>query len=266
MFAVLSTSLAHLLDDQGKLDEAEPLFREVLSTKRHILGGCHPDTLLSIDKLAHLLRAQGKLNEAESLHRELLSIRREVFGDHHPDTLTSIISLALLLSDQERYDEANMLFSEASTTRRQILSDQGKFTEAGSLFEESAVSYSLFSSQLVLDDHCRKRKMAQNFAAWSEENGQLQCDGQYRTPLQEQFRLACRLYNEAERDAATKEQSVEPLQSRIIFLDYVSWKGMSVDWMLDDSLRRSLCNALSHSSAHFGLCGSCALLSICGAP
>ena len=40
------SNLASLLQDQGKLSEAEPLFMEVLRMRRSILGDDHPDTVI----------------------------------------------------------------------------------------------------------------------------------------------------------------------------------------------------------------------------
>ncbi len=87
-------SLATLLQAQGKLGEAEPLFREALDGQRRTLGDSHPDTLLSINNLASLLQAQGKFSEAEALFREALDGFRRVLGDAHPHTKKC---LALLL-------------------------------------------------------------------------------------------------------------------------------------------------------------------------
>ena len=56
--------LGLLLKAEGKLDEAKPLFEEVLTGKRETLGDKHPSTLPSINNLGFLLRAEGKLDEA----------------------------------------------------------------------------------------------------------------------------------------------------------------------------------------------------------
>ena len=66
----LLMSYVRLLQDQGKLDEAAPLFREALDARRATLGDRHPDTLTSINNMASLLQAQGKLDEAAVLRRE----------------------------------------------------------------------------------------------------------------------------------------------------------------------------------------------------
>ena len=62
-----------LLKEQGKYDEAEPLYREALKVRRETLGDRHPDTLISINNFGGLLKNQGKYDEAEPLFREALT-------------------------------------------------------------------------------------------------------------------------------------------------------------------------------------------------
>ena len=107
--SALLNNLASLLKDQGKLDEAEPLYSEALAAKREVLGERHPDTLAGMNKLASLLRSQGKLDEAEPLYREALAAMMEVLGERHPDTLEGMHNLAILLEDQGKLDEAEPL-------------------------------------------------------------------------------------------------------------------------------------------------------------
>jgi tetratricopeptide (TPR) repeat protein len=68
-------SLALLLEAQGKLAEAEPLYRRALEGREQQLGAHHPSTLTSVNNLAMLLRTQGKLAEAELLYRRYASSR-----------------------------------------------------------------------------------------------------------------------------------------------------------------------------------------------
>ena len=42
------SNMGRLLQAQGKLDEAEPLYREDLAACRETLGDRHPDTLTSV--------------------------------------------------------------------------------------------------------------------------------------------------------------------------------------------------------------------------
>ena len=151
----LQNQLGMLLHAQGKLDEAEPLWREELEAQRATLGDRHPDTLGSINNLGSLLKSQGKLEEAEPLLREALETRRATVGDRHPDTLAAINNLGALLQDQGKLDEAEPLKREALEARRATLGDrhpdtlasihnlgsllhhQGKLNEAGPLRREA---------------------------------------------------------------------------------------------------------------------------------
>jgi len=66
--SALQNNLAKLLQDQGKLDEAEPLFREALEAQRHTLGDTHPGTLLRIHNLASFLNALGNTHSDTHWH------------------------------------------------------------------------------------------------------------------------------------------------------------------------------------------------------
>jgi len=77
-----------LLRVQGKLEEAEPLFRESLDGRRRTLGDTHRSTLISINNLGMLLKAQGKLTETEAFSREAVRGARETLGDYHSTTIT----------------------------------------------------------------------------------------------------------------------------------------------------------------------------------
>ena len=109
--------LADLLSDQGKLAEAEPLYRRALAGKEAQLGEAHPSTLNTINNLANLLRNQGKLAEAEPLYRRALAGREAQLGEAHPDTLMSLNNLANLLKKQGKLAEAEPLHRRALAGR-----------------------------------------------------------------------------------------------------------------------------------------------------
>ena len=119
--STLQGNLATLLNDQGKLSEAEPLMRETLKGRRRTLGDTHSDTLGGINNLASLLQDQGKLNEAEPLSREALEVRCRTLGNSHPDPIGSINNLAGLLRHQGKLSEAEPLYREALEVRRRTL-------------------------------------------------------------------------------------------------------------------------------------------------
>ena len=153
--STLQFNLAKLLQDCGRLVEAEVLMRERLEVERRTIGGEHKNSLASIGQLASILRDQGKLAEAEPLCREDLDSSRRTLGDAHPDTLNSINNLAMLLQAQGKLAEAEPLYREALEGRRRTLGDahlstltsihnlasllkaQGKLAEAEPLYREA---------------------------------------------------------------------------------------------------------------------------------
>jgi Tetratricopeptide repeat len=57
-------SLARVLRDRGKIEEAEQMFREVLAIMQRVLGMEHPDTLTSMHNLAVALSDRGKRKDS----------------------------------------------------------------------------------------------------------------------------------------------------------------------------------------------------------
>eukprot|EP00940_MAST-03C_sp_MAST-3C-sp2_P002351 g2351.t1 len=109
----LINNLALLLKVQGKLTEAEPLYRRALKGIEEVLGPKHPDTLTSVNNLALLLKAQYKLTEAEPLYRRALKGREEVLGPKHHLTFQSVNNLGTLLRAQGKLTEAEPLYRRA---------------------------------------------------------------------------------------------------------------------------------------------------------
>eukprot|EP00808_Paulinella_micropora_P021732 g10204.t1 len=114
-------NLANLLSGQGKLAEAEPLYRRALAGQEEKLGATHPSTLTTVNNLALLLYDQGKLAEAEPLYRRALAGKEEKLGATHPSTLTTVNNLALLLYDQGKLAEAESLYRRALAGKEEKL-------------------------------------------------------------------------------------------------------------------------------------------------
>ena len=92
--------MATLMQDSGRLGDAEILYREALDGFRRLYGENHPTTLSTVGRVAGLWVAQGKLGDAEPLYREALAGRRRTLGDSHKDTGHSAYNLGELLIDR----------------------------------------------------------------------------------------------------------------------------------------------------------------------
>lgn len=117
----LASGYARLLSDQGRLDEAAPIFLAALEGRRRVLGDAHPRTLAAAFDYARLLAYQARYDAAEPLFREAVACRERALGDSHPDTLIVLHGLALMLHEQRRFDEGDALFSRVVAGRRLAL-------------------------------------------------------------------------------------------------------------------------------------------------
>jgi non-specific serine/threonine protein kinase/serine/threonine-protein kinase len=97
----------------GKLDEAEPYYREALEGRRRVLGDKHQLTLGSLHNLGDLLRDMGRLEEAESLGAELVRSARESLPEGHGYTGIFLTNHGKCLAELERYAEAETALLEA---------------------------------------------------------------------------------------------------------------------------------------------------------
>lgn len=147
-------SLAFLLDDEGKYEEAEKYYREVVAAlEKH--RATEPYNLATgKNNLATLLRRTNRLAEAEALSRDALGLSRAVPGQEHPNIAQTMDNLALCLRNQRKLDEAEALTREAlamslRSTKESptiartlsnlgsILQDKRQYAEAEPLFKES---------------------------------------------------------------------------------------------------------------------------------
>ncbi|KAJ5242016.1 uncharacterized protein N7469_000343 [Penicillium citrinum] len=119
-----STSMlarAYWLD--GRWEEAEQLFVQVMETRKTKLGEDHPDTLTSMHSLASTYRKQGRGEEAEQHFVQVIKSRKTKLGDDHPDTLMSMHKLASTYRKHGRREEAEQLFMQVIETRKRKLGE-----------------------------------------------------------------------------------------------------------------------------------------------
>ena len=105
--------MAELYRNQGKYNEAEPLYLRSLVISEKALGKDHPEVATSLNNLAGLYNSQGKYNEAESLYQRSLAIEEKALGKDHPNVATSLNNLAVLYLAQGKYHAAEPLYQRS---------------------------------------------------------------------------------------------------------------------------------------------------------
>ncbi|KAK5309496.1 hypothetical protein LTR70_010244, partial [Exophiala xenobiotica] len=106
------------LHSDGRWDEAEATFAEVVTIDRKTLGEESSFTLSSVAWLASTYMKQGRWEEAEQLEVQVMETSKTKLGADHPDTLTSMANLASTYSNQGRWEEAEQLQVQVMETSK----------------------------------------------------------------------------------------------------------------------------------------------------
>jgi len=114
----LASRCATTLLTDGRYEEAEELFVQVMETRKTKLGADHPDTLTSMANLASTYRNQGRWDDAEKLEVQVVETSKTKLGADHPNTLTSMANLASTYRNQGRWDDAEKLDVQVMETRK----------------------------------------------------------------------------------------------------------------------------------------------------
>ncbi|KGB57616.1 CHAT domain-containing protein [Sphingopyxis sp. SE2] len=125
--AIMYGNVAHNLVQQGRFDEAEPMYRRSIEIQKSVAGADHPSYATQLINLAYNLGPEA----AEPLMREALGIFRAKFGDDNPETAHAYASLGTTLSLLGRHAEGAEMAIKALAIRRRLLGEDHPLTADG---------------------------------------------------------------------------------------------------------------------------------------
>ncbi len=108
-------ALADLYIVQGRIDDAERQFVEVIRRQRAAYGENNEAIADSLNRLGVLLADDGRASEALSLFEESLRLRARIYGPEAPPTVATMQNLASAYREVGRYAEAEKLYMLALT-------------------------------------------------------------------------------------------------------------------------------------------------------
>ena len=165
--ARLMTTMGQVFQSLGLYDQALPLLKSALETRRKTLGREDPDVASSLEYLGYLWIAKGDYAAAEPLLQESLSLRRALLGEGHPDVATSLATLGELSYGKGDLAAAEDHYRRSLEIRRQAFGDarievadsmndlavtlkaKGDYAEAESMYRESLA----MRRRLLGEDH-----------------------------------------------------------------------------------------------------------------
>jgi tetratricopeptide (TPR) repeat protein len=99
--------LAEMWRSQGRCEESETMYQEVLNRWSSLLGPEHPDTLSAMECLARVFSLQKRHAESYQIRLDVLATRLKVLGSSHPDTRLVQKDLVSVLTNMYT-EEANL--------------------------------------------------------------------------------------------------------------------------------------------------------------
>jgi serine/threonine-protein kinase len=114
----ISLGLAFVLRAQGKIEEAEALYREAIPKLRTLIPD-DPELGTHINNLAFLLKNRGAYDEAASLYGEAHSLYAGTHGSGHPISLMLASNLSLALFEGGRVEEGETVMRERVEAARE---------------------------------------------------------------------------------------------------------------------------------------------------
>ncbi|MGD0363720.1 MAG: tetratricopeptide repeat protein [Bryobacteraceae bacterium] len=111
--AALMNSLGSVLQDLGRLDEAEQHYRQALRMLENQFGPDDPDLVFALNNLGSLMMARGRLTEAARLRERSLELRARTYPPADPAVLRAVENLAAVRLAQKQYAEAERLFEQS---------------------------------------------------------------------------------------------------------------------------------------------------------
>ncbi len=106
-------NLANLYFRQGRYEDAEIIYKEVLNNLNILVGKEHPDIAACLNNLSNLYVVQERYAEAEPLLKDAHKMLKKLLGEKHPNIATSLNNLAELYRNLGCYEEAEKLFKES---------------------------------------------------------------------------------------------------------------------------------------------------------
>lgn len=126
-WAATIEGLAEALWHQGKLEEAEPLCKQILEIFKVTRGPEHPDVGVTANNLAMLYKSLGRYAEAEPLYQLALDILTKSLGVDHPDVMNLRVNYSEMLRKSGKTAEADELVSGSVSSGMAKLTRSGQF-------------------------------------------------------------------------------------------------------------------------------------------
>jgi len=152
-------TFGNFYQDQGRLKDAEMMYKRALAGYEKACGPEHTSTLDTIDNLGVLYKIQSRLEDAEMMYNRALASYEKTCGPEHTSTLDTIDNLGVLYKIQGRLEDAEMMYNRALAGKEKargpehpstlntidnlgvLYRDQGRLEDAEMMFNRALAGY-----------------------------------------------------------------------------------------------------------------------------
>jgi len=99
--------------DQGRLEDAEMMYKRALAGYEKALGSDHTSTLDTVTNLGVLYAYLGRFRDAEEMYDRALAGCEKALGPYHASTLCTVYNLGSLYGEQGRLEDAEKMYNRA---------------------------------------------------------------------------------------------------------------------------------------------------------
>jgi tetratricopeptide (TPR) repeat protein len=172
--------LAGTLEQMGKMEEAQALYRRVWLSCQSLFGVNHPTTLAALEDLARISLDSHAIDEAEALYKQAVEINMRTLGEDHPNTAHTVLKLALIDDIRCRYDAARVNYERALNTLGALGKANPAYTTAA---ENFALSSRWHGHSLLEDpDHDHPMRSPSPSSTSSSDNTTIRASAQTSMP------------------------------------------------------------------------------------
>ena len=113
-------SLTYVYEKQGKYEQAESLYLQVLSTRDNVTKENHFYYTKLLDDLAYMYEDLDRYDEIPPLLEEIINIKKKYLGAKHGSTDYSITRYECYLNNRIDFYKSKELYKEATATKKLI--------------------------------------------------------------------------------------------------------------------------------------------------
>jgi tetratricopeptide (TPR) repeat protein len=114
---------ARRLFQEGRLTEAEPLYKYIIASEEIIFGQKGMERLPALQELSEVLMKESNLAEAENIYKQILMVQEKTLGEADRATLSTLGNIAAVWMMQGRIHEAEALHCDTASLQQHILGD-----------------------------------------------------------------------------------------------------------------------------------------------